>query len=46
MMKSINKIADQDVRLFQLLLLLLQVAPQSIKDAIERDMMRLALEIK
>jgi hypothetical protein len=44
MMKSINRIPDQDARMFQLITLL-QTAPQSIKDAIEREMM-LAIEIQ
>jgi len=37
-MESIAKEADQDIRLLKLTLLL-ETAPQSIKDTIERDMM-------
>ena len=44
MMKSINRIPDQDARMFRLIKLL-QTAPKKIKDAIEREMM-LALEMK
>ena len=44
MMKSINRIPDQDARMFQLITLL-QTAPHRIKEAIEREMM-LAIEIQ
>jgi len=43
MMKSINKVADQDARLLKLSLLLTN-APQNTKDAIERDM-RIAVQM-